>query len=291
MVSLVIPTYRREESLVDCLKCAIVQNYQPLEILVIDQTDSHTNDTHKFLESAKNKIRLIRHLPPSAVTARNRGLLEAKGDTIIFIDDDTTFKSNFADSHIAAHRRGADVVQGRVIEPGRGVSYRAQWMLPWLRVVGSNTFDKTSLTNTITGCNFSISRSAARRVGEFDTRFTGVLIREDADFGARCFKAGYKIVFDADACLTHHRDPVGGVDADVRAAQRIFEPSYLRNELYFARKHFWAPVVWQYKLRLIRRMKRELLRAKIDRTVDLKELLKQADLQAKVLAKKPSTAA
>lgn len=282
-VSLIIPTYRREESLVRCLRSAVAQKYSPLEIIVVDQTESHDNDTIKYLGSEKSSIKLIEHSPPSAVTARNCGLKEAQGEIIIFIDDDTTFEPDFVGSHVAAHRNGADVVQGRVIEPGRGVSYRAQWMLPWLRVIGSNTYDKTSHTNTITGCNFSISQATSSHIGEFDTRFSGVLIREDADYGARCYKAGLKMVFDADACVTHHRDPIGGVDSDIKAASRILEPSYLRNELYFARKHFNKLVVWQYKWRLRRRINRNLLKLRVKPDVNVNALLQQADREAKKL--------
>jgi glycosyltransferase involved in cell wall biosynthesis len=282
-VSMVIPTYRREEVLVACLKSALAQSYRPLEILVLDQTEAHTAETTAFLNSVGDNIRIICHSTPSAVTARNCGLREAQGDIIIFIDDDTTFEPGFVAAHVAAHRRGADVVQGRVREPGRGISHRAQWVLPWLRVVGSNTHDRTSPTNTLTGCNFSISRSATRVVGEFDTNFTGVLIHEDADYGVRCHKAGLKMIFDAEAGLMHHRDSVGGVDATMKAAVRIFEPSVLRNELYFARKHFCRPVVWQYKWRLARRMRRARERAGLTETVPVRRLLRQADREAREL--------
>lgn len=150
-VSLIIPTYRREMSLVACLRCALAQTYRPLEILLVDQTERHEPATSEYLETVRDKIRIINHQPPSAVTARNCGLHEASGDILIFIDDDTTFDTSFAGAHCAAHKRGADVVQGRVIEPGRGVSYRAQHMLPWLRVIGSNTYDRNGTTNTLTG--------------------------------------------------------------------------------------------------------------------------------------------
>jgi len=282
---MVIPTYRREETLVACLRCALDQSYRPLEIIVVDQTESHKTSTIEFLDSVRDRIRLIHIATPGAVEARNCGLREAGGEIIIFIDDDTTFGPDFVSAHVAAHRRGADVVQGRVMEPGRGVSHRAQWVLPWLRVVGSNTHDQTSPTNTLTGCNFSISRNAARQVGEFDAGFSGVLIHEDADYGVRCYKIGLKMIFDADAFLMHHRDAVGGVDATMKAAMRIFEPSVLRNELYFARKHFNVLVVWQYKWRLARRLRRARAKAGLLESVSPRQLLRQADREARALLK------
>lgn len=284
-VTLIIPTYRREDMLIDCLKCALAQNYRPLEILVIDQTESHLPATREFLSLHSGKIRLIHLSQPSAVTARNCALREATGDILIFIDDDTTYEPTFVDAHVEAHRRGADVVQGRVMEPGRTPSYRAQWMLPWLRIVGSNTYDQSSKTNTLTGCNFSISRKAAERVGEFDTNFTGVLIREDADYGARCYKAGLRMVFDANAFLLHHRDSTGGVDAHMQITVRMFEADVIRNELYFARKHFPVPVVWMYQWRMMRRFRRLERKTGIKPPLPPRQMLSHANRAAKALLK------
>ncbi len=283
-VSLIIPTYGREEPLVACLRCALNQSYRPLEILVIDQTGEHDPETVRFLQGAADRVRVIRHAPPSAVTARNCGLHEARGEILIFIDDDTTFGSGFAAAHVAAHRRGAEVVQGRVVEPGRGVAHRPQWVRPWLRFVGSNTHDRAGVTNTLTGCNFSLSRRAADRVGEFDPLFCGALVREDADYGARCRRAGLRMVFDADACLTHHR-AAGGVDRGVTGREREFDLSLLRNELYFARKHFAPPAVWLYKLRMARRLRRIARRSGGVPPHPIRKLIRQADGQARLMVR------
>jgi glycosyltransferase involved in cell wall biosynthesis len=280
-VSLIIPTYRRESVLVDCIRCALCQEYQPLEILVIDQTENHEPATEAFLKENAEKITLIQHQPPSAVTSRNVGLQKATGDILIFIDDDTTFESDFVSNHVRAIENGADVVQGRVVEEGRGVSHRAQWVLPWLRVVGSNTYDKPAKTNTITGCNFSITKQAADRVGGFDSKITGVVAREDADYGARCDKLGLIMRFDPTACLVHHRDPGGGVDAAIKASKRIYDHTLLRNELYFARKHFPFWVVAIYKWRLKRRMRKMDARTGVRPPAPPSQLIRDADRAAK----------
>lgn len=285
-VSLIIPTYRRERALVNCLECARLQDWSNLEVLVIDQSESHEQETARYLSELSAPIRLIHHTPPSAVGARNRGIHESNGDLLIFIDDDTTFDSSFVSQHVAAIRAGADVVQGRVIEPGRGVSYRPQWMLPWLRVIGSNTYDKSGNTNTLTGCNFSITRSAQKKIGLFDDQFNGIVIREDADFGARCFRAGQAMKFSAEACLTHHRDPSGGVDVGVNKPRRECEPDVLRNDLYYAHKHFPRIVVWQYRLRLKRRLLRIAQEQGFLTVREIDDLLESADLAARQLLKR-----
>lgn len=285
LVSLIIPTYRREEALVACLQCALNQDYSFLEIIVVDQTESHENVTSEFLRNAGERIRVIRHFPPSAVTARNAGLQAASGKILIFIDDDTTFEPTFVTAHVAAHKLGAEVVQGRVVEPGRGVSAKAQWMRPWLRVVGSNSHDRPGVTNTLTGCNFSLSRRVVEQIGEFDTNFSGFLLREDADYGARCHRAGLAMRFDPTASVVHHREETGGIDFGTKEAARMYEPSVLRNELYFARKHFSPPVVWIYKKRLLRRLRAVQKRVGIGPRVPFATLIAEADKAAKALLK------
>jgi GT2 family glycosyltransferase len=285
LTSLIVPTYRREEALVACLQSAIMQDYSPLEILVIDQTESHLTDTDTYLRNIESRVRIIRHSPPSAVTARNAGLKAARGDILIFIDDDTTFDPTFVSAHVAAHSQGTDVVQGRVVEHGRGIGKRPQWMRPWLRVIGSNSCNKPGVTNTLTGCNFSLSRRVFEKIGEFDTKFSGLLLREDADYGARCHKAGFTMRFDASASVIHHREESGGVDFGTREASRLYEPSVLRNELYFARKHFPALVVWLYKRRLLRRLTTEHSRIGIAPKKPFTTLIHEADTAAMALLK------
>jgi GT2 family glycosyltransferase len=155
--------------------------------------------------------------------------------------------------------------------------------MPWLRTVGSNTYDQPGETNTLTGCNFSVSAETARRVGPFDTNFTGVVCKEDADYGTRCHRSGARMVFDPAAVLMHHREAAGGVDANIREIARMYELSLLRNELYFARKHFAAPIVWLYKLRMLRRLRRARRNSGQAPPVPARQLVGRADREAKQL--------
>ncbi|MFH1516934.1 MAG: glycosyltransferase [Pseudomonadota bacterium] len=90
-VSLIIPTYNREELLVAILACALQQDCTAYEIILVDQTAQHTPETEEFLSDHAAQIKLIRQSPPSLTKARNEGIRQAKGDVIVFIDDDTSF--------------------------------------------------------------------------------------------------------------------------------------------------------------------------------------------------------
>ena len=247
-VSLVIPSYNREELLVGTLRCAFAQDYPDLEILVIDQTKAHLSETQAFLDANKSRFTLVRPEFASVTKARNEGLRRARGEIIVFTDDDVSFEPGFIAAHVAAHADGTHVVQGRVTEQGSKHPSQPTWLTGSLRFKGGDNYDRDGKTNNITGCNFSMRRDVIERIGYFDENFTGVSVREESDYALRAFKAGLRFKFSASAALFHHRSPSGGVGSGVR--NNFFEKSYYYCELMFAKKHFSPWTVFTYRLRL-----------------------------------------
>lgn len=260
--SLVIPSYNREELLVQTLRCAFAQDHDDLDILLIDQTKAHTPETEAFLAANRSRFSHVRPDFASVTKARNEGLRRAQGDVIIFIDDDVSFEPGFVSAHLAAHADGTHVVQGRVTEQGSRHPSQPTWLTESLRFKGGDNYDRDGATNNITGCNFSIRREVVERIGHFDENFKGVSVREESDFARRAFKAGLSFKFSAAAALFHHRSVTGGVGTGVK--NNFFEKSYYYCELLFAKKHFSAWTVFTYRMRLyLRGFKnlRKLIRA------------------------------
>jgi GT2 family glycosyltransferase len=246
--SLVIPTYNREELLVGSLRAAFAQDYPHLEILLIDQTKVHAPETDSFLAANRDRITHVRPDFASVTKARNEGLRQAKGQIIIFIDDDVSFESGFVSAHVAAHADGTHVVQGRVTEHGSKHPSQPTWLTDSLHFKGGDNYDQDGATNNITGCNFSIHRDVIERIGLFDENFKGVSVREESDYARRAFKAGLTFKFSAAAALFHHKSASGGVGTGVK--NNFFEKSYYYCELMFAKKHFSSWTVFTYRLRL-----------------------------------------
>lgn len=260
--SLVIPSYNREELLVQTLRCAFAQDHDDLEILLIDQTKAHTPETEAFLAANRSRFSHVRPDFASVTKARNEGLRRAQGEVIIFIDDDVSFEPGFVSAHLAAHADGTHVVQGRVTEKGSRHPRQPTWLTESLRFKGGDNYDRDGATNNITGCNFSIRREVVERIGHFDENFKGVSVREESDFARRAFKAGLSFKFSASAALFHHRSVTGGVGTGVK--NNFFEKSYYYCEFMFAKKHFSAWTVFTYRMRLyLRGFKnlRKLIRA------------------------------
>lgn len=86
LVSAIIPTYNREKTICRAVDSILNQTYKNIEIIVID--DGSTDGTLKLLEAYGNSIKIIKQCHKGANAARNRGIKEAKGEYITFLDSD-----------------------------------------------------------------------------------------------------------------------------------------------------------------------------------------------------------
>lgn len=92
LISIIVPVYNVEKYIIETVKSVEAQTYSEWELLLVE--DCSTDDTARLIEAyirerADSRIRMIRQ--PSnmgAARARNRGLAEAKGRYIAYLDAD-----------------------------------------------------------------------------------------------------------------------------------------------------------------------------------------------------------
>jgi glycosyltransferase involved in cell wall biosynthesis len=206
-ISVVIPTYRREQVLLDTLAYLLALDSPPAEILVLDQTERHEPATEQRLGEmdAAGRIRWLRLDVPSIPQAMNRGLLEARNDIVLFLDDDIRPEPELLAAHQAAHAQHDDVlVAGRVIQPweeGRDFSADGHFHFAGLKAFWIEEF---------MGGNFSVRRESALALGGFDENFVRVAYRFEAEFAHRWRASKRRIRFEPVACLHHLKDGGGG---------------------------------------------------------------------------------
>ena len=87
-VSIIIPVYNSEKYIKECLESIVNQTYTKLEIIVVN--DVSTDNSINIIKQFKDKrIKIVNLNYNSGVAiARNRGIEEATGDYICFIDSD-----------------------------------------------------------------------------------------------------------------------------------------------------------------------------------------------------------
>lgn len=106
LVSIVVPAYKVEEYLKQCLQSIADQTYQNIEILVIDDGSPDRSGAIAD-EFAKNEPRLrVIHTENRGVSsARNTGIDESKGQYIAFVDSDDRLMPDFVEYMLGIIRK------------------------------------------------------------------------------------------------------------------------------------------------------------------------------------------
>ena len=113
LVSVIIPVYNGAAFIADAVRAVTRQDYPAYEIIVVD--DGSTEDIAAALRDVPVDVRLFRQDNAGAASARNRGIRDASGDFIAFLDvDDLWPPGNLGAmvDHLLA-RPEVDVVRGR----------------------------------------------------------------------------------------------------------------------------------------------------------------------------------
>jgi GT2 family glycosyltransferase len=245
-ISIVIPTYRRDDVLISTIRHLLDLGPAPAEILVLDQTEKHQEDAEIALrEWAKTgAIGLMRLAKPSIPRAMNRGLCEAGQDFVLFVDDDIVPEPGLLQKHLQAlDRTGAALVAGRVIQPWHEEKELSE----------HESFHFASLQagwiGEFMGGNFTVRREIALKLGGFDERFVGVAYNFEAEFAYRLCQAGHSIYYEPGACIHHLRVREGGTRA-FGDHLKSFKPNHAVGAYYFILRT-WSS--WQSMVRFFGR--------------------------------------
>jgi GT2 family glycosyltransferase len=202
----VIPTYGRDEVLIETIRRVMQLEPPPDELLVIDQTPSHAPAVEAELKrlSEERVIGWTRLRRASIPHAMNAGLLRARSDLVLFLDDDVIPDAGLVRVHLEAHREsGAALVAGQVLQPGEE---------PGSEPGGPFRFDSAERrwVTEVMGGNFSIRRDLALAIGGMDENFVRAAYGFEAEFCERARASGARILFEPGATVRHLRAPSGG---------------------------------------------------------------------------------
>jgi glycosyltransferase involved in cell wall biosynthesis len=93
-ISVVIPLYNKKDSVIKTLESVFKQTFQPEEIIVVN--DGSTDGSENLVKSLNNPLlRIVNHPNTGVSFARNRGVDEATGDWIAFLDADDIWMPEF----------------------------------------------------------------------------------------------------------------------------------------------------------------------------------------------------
>lgn len=121
-LSIIIPTFNAARAVTDMLDSIVAQDYGDYEVITVDDksTDKTREVIEKFIEAHPDKaIRLVKQdQNQGAASARNRGINEAHGKYLMFLDADDKLKPDALSTFITAASKPKTnlVVSGFTIE-------------------------------------------------------------------------------------------------------------------------------------------------------------------------------
>jgi glycosyltransferase involved in cell wall biosynthesis len=201
LVSVVIPAFNRAHTIERAIASVRAQNHAPIEIIVVD--DGSIDATAAVARRAGGEqLRVVWQANAGAAAARNRGIAEARGDYIAFLDSDDEWRPGKLAAQLAKFRAAGPrlglVYCGyeSIAADGRRTVHQAQ-ARGWI-------YRDLLAGNVVTGCGSTamFRREALTLVGGFDT---GLAANEDYDlvlrvarfFAADCVAAPLAVYHDA----------------------------------------------------------------------------------------------
>lgn len=112
LISIIVPVYNVENKIRRCLDCLVNQSYKNIEIILVN--DGSTDDSGAICDryaAGDERVRVIHKKNGGVSSARNRGLDEASGLYIMFVDSDDYIEKNACEVMIdAIEKYGVDLI-------------------------------------------------------------------------------------------------------------------------------------------------------------------------------------
>ncbi|MFX1519580.1 MAG: glycosyltransferase family 2 protein [Promethearchaeota archaeon] len=209
--SIIISTYDRPKDVTDCVNSILSFTAHNFEIIVIEASpDMHAfyqlknqykNNSFVKIVHSKNLIGLSR--------SRNIGILLAKEEVVVFIDDDCIACSDWLQNLLSEFtEKNTGVVGGRSLSlfMGRGApTWLSTRLTPALGI--SHYSNERQAVPYVLGCNFAVRRNLFDELGMFreDLGRRGKLLlsNEEIELCKRIKEAGYLVIYTPKAIVKH----------------------------------------------------------------------------------------
>ena len=220
LVSIVIPVFNKLELTSACLdSVALARVEVPFEVIVVD--DCSSDETPDWLSACAGLVALRNEVNSGFIDSCNRGAAAARGEFLVFLNNDTTVADGWLDALIEPfHRdRNIGVVGARLVYPdGRlqeagGIVFNdaSGWNYGREQAAELPQYNFVSEADYVSGACLTVRRADFDHLGGFDTRFRPAYY-EDTDLCFQIRALGKKVVVQPAATVVHHEGATSGTD-------------------------------------------------------------------------------
>ena len=210
LVSFVVATFNRKDVLRETLRLVLQQDYEPKEVVVVDNHSADGTDEMMRSEFSAESLEYVR-LPENkgAAGGKNEGIRRAKGKFIIITDDDALLESKDATARIV-ERFNADADVGLLNLKSLNFYTRQIDRKEFPHVDKRLDAGEEFETSYFVGTGHAVRREVLDKAGLYCDDFFPYAF-EELDWSFRIIDAGFRIVYFPDAVVLHKKDPRGRV--------------------------------------------------------------------------------
>jgi glycosyltransferase involved in cell wall biosynthesis len=133
MVSVLVPAYNAEAYLAETIESVLEQDWEPLELLVVD--NGSTDRTYAVAESFGRRVRIISRIHGQPGATRNSGIAAAQGEFLLHLDADDLLTPNSISTRMRyfLEEPALDMVTGKLLcflSPELSDQERARYVVP-----------------------------------------------------------------------------------------------------------------------------------------------------------------
>jgi glycosyltransferase involved in cell wall biosynthesis len=228
LITVVVPTYNRRRLLAQCLESLFHQTCAPDKFEIIIVIDGSTDSTRDYLHSLSFPCahQVLEQDNRGQAAARNAGILAARGEYVLLLDDDFVCDPNLISAHLAARSDSGSVVVGPILRDPANNSIPALAIDREIRPYYER-LEAAANQPAWFPPNSSVPRQILLACGAYDERFSSA--REDTDLGIRLAGAGVRFRYAPNAVVRQHYD---------KSANQLIASSALfgKHDVLLARK-------------------------------------------------------
>jgi glycosyltransferase involved in cell wall biosynthesis len=197
LISVIIPHLNQEDYLKTGLEALHAQRgiTSNVEIIVVDNGSARLPE---MICSAWPEVRLVSESTPGPGPARNRGIREARGEILAFVDADCRADPGWLAAIEAAFADGETRIIGGDVKVGYEDPSRPTFLEPYENIYHYRNKEHIAEGYSGTG-NLATLPSVVAKVGPF----AGIEVAEDRDWGLRARAAGYTTRYVPEMIVLH----------------------------------------------------------------------------------------
>ncbi len=217
ILSIIVCTYNREKYIGECLTCLAKQNVDKSQYEVLIVNNLSTDNTQKIVDEIIQKYPEISFLSfieekQGHTFARNRGIREAKGSILSFIDDDAFVEKTFCSAIIEffKNHENASAIGGKIIPlyENKRPAWMSKYLLPLVAALDLGNQIKAFKGHKFPiGANMAFRKSMFDKYGIFDVnlgrRGTGLEGGDEKELFLRLKRGGEKIWYVPQVSVQH----------------------------------------------------------------------------------------